>query len=132
MEVIPPEERVTIRAVAMDVAAAFAKVCDELPPNADKVYDKFHIVNAPSEAMWKVQSDERKELMRQWIAVFKHTRHLFSDARTIEARNNRSSSGRVNLSTVQQNSPTIAGPPVVSIASRNGCVYPSPCQIVQV
>jgi transposase len=77
LEVIPPEERGAVRAVAMDMAAAFAKVCDELLPNADKVYDKFHIEKALSEAMGKVQSDERKELTRQGIAVFKRTRYLF-------------------------------------------------------
>lgn len=77
MEVIPPEERASVTAIAMDMAAAYEKACEEFFPNADKVNDKFHIEKAISEAMAKVQSIERKDLLRQGYSVFKHTRYLF-------------------------------------------------------
>jgi transposase len=77
MEVIPEEERASVKAVAMDMAVAYESACTDFFPQADKVNDRFHIEKALGKSMAKVQSIERKELLRQGHMVFKHTRYLF-------------------------------------------------------
>jgi transposase len=77
LEVIPKEKRGAVAAVAMDMSAAMEKACREQLPNADIVYDKFHIEKQLSEAMGKVRSREHKKLLADGVPIFKGTRYLF-------------------------------------------------------
>lgn len=76
LAVIPEEERPQVKAVAMDMSAAMEKACREELPNADIVYDKFHIEQHLSVAMGKVRASEHRILLAQGIPVFKRTRYL--------------------------------------------------------
>jgi len=75
--VIPEEERGTIKAVAMDMAAPYEKACVEMLPDAEWVYDKFHIEKMLSEAMNKVRNAEHNILLSQGVGIFKRKKYLF-------------------------------------------------------
>lgn len=77
LAVIPEEARPQVRAVAMDMSAAMERACKEELPNADIVYDKFHIEQHLSKAMGTVRASEHRMLLAQGILIFKRTRYLF-------------------------------------------------------
>jgi len=74
---IPEPERGKVRAVAMDMTAAFEKACTEAFPNAEIVYDIFHVEQMLSNAMDSVRRTEHKALMARGITIFKKTRYLW-------------------------------------------------------
>jgi transposase len=77
LAVIPEEARPQVRAVAMDMSAAMERACREELPNADIVYDKFHIEQHLSKAMGSVRASEHQMLVAQGILIFTRTRYLF-------------------------------------------------------
>jgi len=77
LAVIPETERPDVKAVAMDMSAAMERACRDELPNADIVYDKFHIEKHLSDAMGKVRASEHKKLLAEGIPIFKRTRYLF-------------------------------------------------------
>jgi len=77
LAIVPEKERSTIKAVAMDMTAAYENACGELVPQADIVYDKFHVEQLLSKAMDTVRRHEHKKLLREGITVFKKKRYLF-------------------------------------------------------
>jgi transposase len=77
LSIIPAAERVGVKAVAMDMSAAFERACAELVPAAEIVYDKFHVEQLLTHAMDMVRRKAHKELLREGISVFTKTRYLF-------------------------------------------------------
>lgn len=77
LSVIPEEERSTVKAVAMDMAAAYEKACALVLPQAEIVYDKFHVEQQLSKAMDTVRRKEHKALLRQGETAFTKARYLF-------------------------------------------------------
>ena len=77
LRVVPEDECPHVKAVAMDMSAAMEKACREELPNADIVYDKFHIEKHLSDTMGKVRAREHKKLLAEGIPIFKRTRYLF-------------------------------------------------------
>ena len=77
LEVIPEKQRELIKAVAMDMAAAYEVVCKEMMKQADIVYDKFHIEQKLNKAVDKIRSAEHKFLLAQGINTFTKTRWLW-------------------------------------------------------
>ena len=77
LSVIPADVRRSIPAVAMDMAAAYENACALLLPDAEIVYDKFHIEKILSEAMDQVRRKEHKRLQGIGIPVFTKSRYLF-------------------------------------------------------
>jgi len=77
MEVIPEEERASVTAIAMDMAAENEKALKEFISHADEINGIFQIEKPIPAAKAKVQSIERKDLLRQGYSVVKHGRHLF-------------------------------------------------------
>lgn len=77
LSVLPAEIRASIPAVAMDMTASYEKACALMLPEAEIVYDKFHIEKILSEAMDEVRRKEHKRLKSIGIPVFTKTRYLF-------------------------------------------------------
>jgi transposase len=74
---IPQEEREKVQAVAMDMTAAFERVCREMFPKSETVYDKFHIEQLLTKAMDTVRRKEHKLLLAQGITIFTKTRYIW-------------------------------------------------------
>ena len=74
---IPEDVRSRVKAVAMDMTAAYESACAELMPQADIVYDKFHIEQMLSKAMDAVRRLAHKELLQQGITVLAGKRYVF-------------------------------------------------------
>jgi transposase len=74
---IPVPHRASVEAVAMDMSASYEAVCHELVPQADIVYDKFHVEKMLSESVDTVRRKAHKELLAQGVMVFKRTRYLW-------------------------------------------------------
>ena len=76
---LPPEHRASIRAVAMDMSAAYVKAtCENLPEGADKiVFDRFHIVKTANEVLDRVRQQECGILNRQANPILKHSRQMW-------------------------------------------------------
>lgn len=77
LSAIPANVRGSIPAVAMDMAAAYERACALMLPEADIVYDKFHIEKLLSTAMDKVRRKEHKRLTSAGVPVFTKSRYLF-------------------------------------------------------
>lgn len=77
LSAIPVDVRGSIPAVAMDMAASYEKACALMLPEADIVYDKFHIEKLLSTAMDKVRRKEHKRLTSAGVPVFTKSRNLF-------------------------------------------------------
>jgi transposase len=66
----------TLQVVCMDMWAAYAKLVREYAPQAQILFDRFHIVKHLQEAIDEVRSSEMKRLSGQQKATFKKTRWL--------------------------------------------------------
>jgi transposase len=60
---LPPEQRRSIEAVALDMAPAFIAASREAVPQAALVHDKFHVAKHLNEAVDTVRRREHKELL---------------------------------------------------------------------
>lgn len=74
---IPMPHRASVEAIAMDMSAAYEVVCRELVPQAEIVYDKFHVEKMLSESVDTVRRKAHKELLAQGVTIFKRTRYLW-------------------------------------------------------
>jgi transposase len=66
----------TLRVVCMDMWAAYAKLVREYAPNAQILFDRFHIVQHLQEAVEEVRRSEMRRLSRKERVVFKRSRWL--------------------------------------------------------
>ncbi len=74
---LPDKERLSIQAVALDMAPAFIAASRAAAPQADLVHDKFHISKHLNEAVDKVRRQEHKQLLAQGDETLKNTRQLW-------------------------------------------------------
>jgi len=77
LSVLPDATRAEIDAVVMDMAAAYENACAAMLPNAEIVYDRYHIEQLLTGAVDKVRRAEHKHLMREGITVLKNSRYLW-------------------------------------------------------
>jgi len=66
----------TLQAVCMDMWAAYAKLVREHAPNAQILFDRFHIVKHLNEAVEQVRRSEMRRLSAQEKVPFKRSRWL--------------------------------------------------------
>jgi transposase len=98
------EECRSVKAVAMDMWEPYILATREWLPQADIVFDRFHVVRQVTEAVDKVRRQEHKLLKEQGDETLKGTRHLwlsnhenipewrqeeFSDLRRVELKTGR-------------------------------------------
>ena len=62
-ETLRPEQKQTVKAVAVDMWEPFIQTIAKQVPDADIVHDKFHVSKYLNEAVDKVRRQEHKELM---------------------------------------------------------------------
>ena len=86
LETLGEEQRSGVKAVAMDMWAAFENAVRSLLPQADIVYDKFHISSYLNKAVDDVRKQEHRQLMEKGNDTLKGTKYLwlrnFPDLRT--------------------------------------------------
>jgi transposase len=86
LETLGEEQRSGVKAVAMDMWAAFENAVRSLLPEADIVYDKFHISGYLNKAVDEVRKQEHRELLEKGDDTLKGTKYLwlhnFPDLRT--------------------------------------------------
>jgi len=66
----------TLRVVCMDMWAAYASLVREYAPQAQVLFDRFHIVKHLQEAVEEVRRSEMRRLSREERVVFKRSRWL--------------------------------------------------------
>jgi len=77
LETVPEERREQIEAVAMDMSGSFAAAVAAVLPEADIVYDRFHVAALLNEAVDEVRREEHKRLLAQKDESLKKTRPLW-------------------------------------------------------
>ena len=86
LETLGEEQRSGVMAVTMDMWAAFENAVRSLLPEADIVYDKFHISSYLNKAVDDVRKQEHRQLMEKGDDTLKGTKYLwlrnFPDLRT--------------------------------------------------
>ena len=86
LETLGEEQRSGVMAVTMDMWAAFENAVRSLLPQADIVYDKFHISGYLNKAVDDVRKQEHRQLMEKGDDTLKGTKYLwlrnFPDLRT--------------------------------------------------
>jgi transposase len=70
-------EREGIEAVSMDMSAGFAKATKQEVPQADIVYDRFHVAKMANEAVNKTRQEESAKLAKMGDDRLKQTRFWF-------------------------------------------------------
>lgn len=71
------EECRSVQAVAMDMWEPYILATQQCLPQADIVFDRFHVVRQVSEAVDKVRRQEHQRLKEQGDETLKGTRHLW-------------------------------------------------------
>lgn len=74
---LPAEQRCEVKAAAMDMSAGFATATREKAPQADIVYDRFHISQHLNEAVDKVRRDENRRLLENGDESLKNTKFFW-------------------------------------------------------
>jgi len=74
---LPKKQRRQIKAVAMDMSAAYEAAVRKHLPNADVVHDRFHVSKLLGEAVDKVRRGENKELLRVGDKRLVGTRYIW-------------------------------------------------------
>jgi transposase len=69
------EQRTGVKAVAMDMWAAFEKAVNETLPNADIVHDKFHIISYLNKGVDDVRKEEHARLMKEGDETLKNSKY---------------------------------------------------------
>jgi transposase len=77
LETVPEEQRAEIEAVAMDMSGAFAAAVQAQLPDADIVYDRFHVSALLNQAVDEVRRAEHKRLLGEGDESLKGTRQLW-------------------------------------------------------
>jgi len=77
LETLGQEQRSGVKAVAMDMWAAFENAVRSLLPQADIVYDKFHISGYLNKAVDDVRKQEHRQLMEKGDDTLKGTKYLW-------------------------------------------------------
>ena len=77
LETLSEEQRSGVKAVAMDMWAAFENAVRSLLPQADIVYDKFHISGYLNKAVDDVRKQEHRQLMEKGDDTLKGTKYLW-------------------------------------------------------
>jgi transposase len=72
---IGAENCARIRYAAIDMSAAYAKAIGDFLPNAEIVYDRFHVMRLLSDAVDQVRRDEWRRLEGEERDAIKHTRY---------------------------------------------------------
>ena len=75
LDTLSEEQRAGVKAVAMDMWAAYEKAVNEKLPNADIVHDKFHISSYLNEAVDDVRKEEHQQLMKEGDETLKNTKY---------------------------------------------------------
>jgi transposase len=88
LESIPAERQGEIVAVAMDMSGSYAAAVEEKLPQADIVYDRFHVSQLLNQAVDQVRRAECKKLSAEGDEVLKGTRYhwLFDPANLGDTR----------------------------------------------
>jgi len=74
---LPKKQRSQIKAVAMDMSAAYEAMVLKYLPKADVVHDRFHVSKLLGEAVDKVRRVENKELLRLGDKRLVGTRYIW-------------------------------------------------------
>ncbi|MEW6171206.1 MAG: ISL3 family transposase [Candidatus Omnitrophota bacterium] len=74
---IPEQERIKIKAVAVDMWEAYGNAIKAILPDVDIVFDKFHILSHLSKAVNQVRIEENKSLLKQQIDLLKNTKFIW-------------------------------------------------------
>lgn len=74
---LPEEQRQKIEAVAMDMWPAYISAAGEVVPQADIVFDRFHIKKHLNEAVDKIRRQEHRELSAAGNLVLKGSKYLW-------------------------------------------------------
>jgi transposase len=75
--VLTDQQRECVKAVAMDMSAGYETVSQEKCPNAESVYDKFHVEKTISTGVDKVRRIEHGSLLKEGITIFVRTKYLW-------------------------------------------------------
>ena len=75
LETLSEEQRAGIKAVAMDMWAAYENAVRALMPQADIVHDKFHISSYLNKAVDDVRKEEHRELLQRGDDTLKGTKY---------------------------------------------------------
>jgi transposase len=75
LDTLSEEQKTGVRAVAMDMWAAYEKAVNEKLPNADIVHDKFHISSYLNQAVDDVRKEEHQQLMREGDETLKNSKY---------------------------------------------------------
>ena len=74
---LPAQQLEKVQAVAMDMSETFATAAREMAPQADIVYDRFHVSQALNKAVNQVRKAENKALMAEGDERLKGTRQTW-------------------------------------------------------
>ncbi|MCP5020128.1 MAG: ISL3 family transposase, partial [Ketobacter sp.] len=77
LDSLPKEQRLNIKAVAIDIWAPYMKAIREELPDADIVHDRFHIAKHLGEAVDKVRRAENKAMIQDGVDMLKGTKYLW-------------------------------------------------------
>jgi transposase len=88
LETLKEQQRSQVKAVAMDMSGSYAAAVKQVLPEADIVYDRFHVSKLLNEAVDQVRRGEHKTLMEQGDESLKGTRQewLFNPINLTDAR----------------------------------------------
>jgi len=75
LDTLSEEQKTGVRAVAMDMWAAYEKAVSETLPNADIVHDKFHISSYLNQAVDDVRKEEHQQLMKEGDETLKNSKY---------------------------------------------------------
>ena len=77
LDKLSEQQKSGIKAVAMDMWAAFEKAVHETLPNADIVHDKFHVSSYLNKAVDDVRKEEHRGLMKEGDDTLKNSKYLW-------------------------------------------------------
>ena len=75
LETLTPEQRGGVKAVAMDMWGPYEKAVRAVLPQADIVYDKFHVSAYLNKAVDAVRKEEHRELTQRGDDTLKRTKY---------------------------------------------------------
>jgi len=75
LDTLSEEQQVGVKAVAMDMWAAFENAVNAKLPNADIVHDKFHISSYLNKAVDDVRKEEHRRLMKEGDDTLKNSKY---------------------------------------------------------
>lgn len=116
---LTPEQRATIKAVAMDMWKGFIEATKEALPNAAIVFDQYHVVAAFGKVIDRVRLDELEKAHARNRDVFKGAKYLLLKNRV----NVRKRSQRAHLEKLLALNRTIS---VIYILMDCPCPYAAP------